>query len=285
MGEHTHERANELEGDALMPGAILHAHPELASLVRFVDDVREVYTVTPDAAVRERHLAAMVEASRQALATQVAGGTDPTSNGQLNGQVGRPAPARRWRSRPLIRGGIAAVAVLLVSGSALASVGSLPGPAQNAFARVARFVGVDLPHTDRTVRTPRSATNGSRTFPNGASTSGAAGATGKRCLEDQKCWDKRGSKQSRTSSNDGSSSQIEVAPPSTDNDDADPSSSPGGDGAVVDPGDRGDPDLPTPAPTASPVPSEDPGSSPSPTPSSTPRPDPGTRTPEPSASP
>ncbi len=117
--------------------------PDLGRLVSFADDVRQAYTSSPESALRTAHLAAMAvtyqeDSQAKALAQSLDDGVSTN---------GHKAP-KRAHPRLLVRGGIAAVAFVLLGTTALAATGSLPGRAQNAVSRVAKFVGVDIPRTD-----------------------------------------------------------------------------------------------------------------------------------------
>jgi hypothetical protein len=101
------------------------ARPGLDETLR---SLRQEFSAEPDPDVRTRHLAAM----------SAAFGAEPSVSPSFVG-------ARRRRLARRVAVGCAAS--LLVGGSAMAATGTLPKPAQDAVADVARSVGLDLPHT------------------------------------------------------------------------------------------------------------------------------------------
>jgi hypothetical protein len=112
----------------------------------FEHEIRNAFSAEPDPEIRTKHLAAMKAA------------------------FGMPAtaPARAPRGRFVRRVAVATAACLSVGGSALAATGSLPAPAQNAVASVAREVGLSIPHTAHAtqVTNPRAVQNPGVQFAN-----------------------------------------------------------------------------------------------------------------------
>jgi hypothetical protein len=118
--------------------------PERPGLDAALRRVRSEFSAAPDPEVRTKHLAAMAAAFGQAT----------------------PTPARiRHRRRFVRRAAIGSVAFVLVGGSALAATGSLPRPAQDAVAKVAHDVGLNLPHSTQ-VTNPRAVQNPGVQFAN-----------------------------------------------------------------------------------------------------------------------
>ena len=108
--------------------------------------LRSEFSQAPSKDVRTKHLAAMAAAVGQAPASV--------------------APVRRARRRHVGRRiALGCAASLLVSGSALAATGSLPRPAQDAVAKVAHDVGLNLPHSTQ-VTNPRAVQNSGVQFAN-----------------------------------------------------------------------------------------------------------------------
>lgn len=120
------DRLTPEEVERLLEG---HQVPEsLKPLQESLQSIRAAYTVPAASEVKAQHLQAMMAA------------------------FGQHAPAtssfrRVRRVRIMKRASIAVAASVLVGGSALAATGSLPAPAQDALAKVAHGVGINLPHT------------------------------------------------------------------------------------------------------------------------------------------
>jgi hypothetical protein len=111
---------------------------------RFFEALRDGFSKAPTPQVREHHLAAM-------KAAFVPGG--------------EPSRAPRRPRRFVRRVAIFSAAGLLASGTALAATGTLPRPAQDAVAKVAHGIGLDLPHPTA-VTNPRAVQNPGVGFAN-----------------------------------------------------------------------------------------------------------------------
>ncbi|HEY7873701.1 MAG TPA: hypothetical protein VIG64_01130, partial [Actinomycetota bacterium] len=103
-------------------------------LEAFVGQVREMYSVSPDTAIRERHLARI---------HQVAGSSAPAPFVPSRTRTPAWLPLRSLAARA----GTVAVAAVVTTGG-LAAAGALPGPMQDAVSTVASKIGLDLPRAD-----------------------------------------------------------------------------------------------------------------------------------------
>ncbi len=104
------------------------ADPKLARLSDSLQAMRETYSAPVRPEVKAQHVQAMMAAFGE------------TSSA--------PSPFRRpRRARLMKRAAVAVGASVLLGGSALAATGSLPAPAQDALAKAAHGVGIDLPHS------------------------------------------------------------------------------------------------------------------------------------------
>ncbi len=138
--------------DRLLSGKPPGGDDDLAELAGFVRDVKDVYGQAPAEATAQRHLAAMVDATRL-LSEERERAQAPAS--EAGGH--RPAPERpNWRKRVVFNQlltrmwakiALASAAAVLATGG-LAVAGALPDPAQSAVASAAGQVGVSLEDPD-----------------------------------------------------------------------------------------------------------------------------------------
>src|SRR5687768_1142279 len=120
------KHVSDPDAERLFAGASI---PDPAEpLTRFTDDVRATYTAPVAEPTRAAHLQAMSQTYADLVAPQA----------HVRGDT-------RRRRRFLVRGTIAATALVLAGGSAMAATGSLPDAAQDAVSSVARRIGVKLP--------------------------------------------------------------------------------------------------------------------------------------------
>jgi hypothetical protein len=113
---------------------------DLASLATFIRAAEVMRTHRPDAATERRHLAAIAAETARLRAQPVA---TPSERGPA--EQG-PTVLGVLRSRWFKGTAIGIAAVLATGGLAAAQV--LPAPAQDAVARVAHAIGIDLPMSD-----------------------------------------------------------------------------------------------------------------------------------------
>jgi hypothetical protein len=131
------KHAWDLDAERLFAG--VDAPDPDQALTRFAHDVRVTFAAPPPALTRALHLSAMAVTR-----------SDPSTTEMV--ATARPRRGRRF----VVRGGLAAAALVLVGGSAMAATGMLPDAAQDAISDVARRIGVKLPraHTADIQRLP-----------------------------------------------------------------------------------------------------------------------------------
>jgi uncharacterized membrane protein YgcG len=128
--------------DAIIEGRGRSDDPLATDLSAALEDLRLELLEEPSPDVADRHLAAMVAASRAPSAVEglVA---DPAGRGAMSI---KPAEFRNPKvARRRLRVAVVGLAACFVLVGGLAAAGALPGPAQDAVADAAELVGFDLP--------------------------------------------------------------------------------------------------------------------------------------------
>jgi len=136
-------KLNDEDIERVLAGEYPGEELSLCALATYAKDVKDTFSVAPDEATRVTHLMAIAEATADLDATPA--------------PVLSPAPSGPFRRLKLVltslfasligKIALASVALAATTGG-LAATGSLPDPAQEALARAADKVGIDLPVGD-----------------------------------------------------------------------------------------------------------------------------------------
>jgi len=147
---------HDMASDQLLAGQVPMGYPELEVVASFLQDLVRAYPETPTCGCEEAHVARMIETA-QLLAENGDPAVRPASkaNGPAEQVSGLPKLRRLSMLRELFapkkgKVALAALALLMAtSGTAFAAArGALPAPIQDAAARAASVVGIDVPSSN-----------------------------------------------------------------------------------------------------------------------------------------